>query len=200
MALDTRGTSRCLTEYRSCLAVFLLSALTLLVLAVLSTPSSPAGAYLCSTFLNGLFIGALMNYSLSHLLHLTPPEVHYVVTALVGMARGFAGSFGSAMGGGFFQRGLKESLERGFSVHDIPNKEELIRKLLGSPALVKTLSGVERAIAVQSYEHAVKTLLLGSCVLGLVATVIQAGTGWTSYADREKRFQGDVEGSVDRET
>ncbi|KAL4895305.1 putative transporter [Aspergillus ambiguus] len=164
--------------YLSCLAVFLLFALANLVLCLLSTPSSPAVAYLCTTFLNGLSIGALMNYSLSHLLHLTKPEVHYVVSALIGMARGFAGSFGSAVGGGFFQRELKQNLERGFAVHDVPQKDELIRKLLGSPALVKTLSGVERAVAVQSYEQAVKMLLLGSCVLALIATVAQAGTGW----------------------
>ncbi|KAG2417857.1 hypothetical protein HFD88_000956 [Aspergillus terreus] len=182
--------------YISCLAAFLLFALANLVLCLLSTPSSPAVAYLATTFLNGLSVGALMNYSLSHILHLTHPDVHYVVSALLGMARGFAGSFGSAAGGGFFQRELKQNLERGFAVHDIPQKDELVRKLLGSPALVKTLSGIERAVAVQSYEQAVKMLLLGGCVLALVATVAQAGTGWTSYADREKREQEDVERST----
>ncbi|KAF9889330.1 hypothetical protein FE257_007440 [Aspergillus nanangensis] len=161
--------------YISCLIVFLLFALANLVLALLSTPSSSTVAYLTSTFFNGLFVGALMNYSLSHLLHLTSPDVHYVVSALLGMARGFAGSFGSAAGGGFFQRQLKQSLERGFAVHDLPGREDLIRKLLGSPATVKTLSGIEKSIAIDSYEQAVKTLLLGGCVLALIATVAQAG-------------------------
>lgn len=189
-------TTLLIASCRSCLAAFLLFALANLVLCLLSTPSSPAVAYLATTFLNGLSVGALMNYSLSHILHLTHPDVHYVVSALLGMARGFAGSFGSAAGGGFFQRELKQNLERGFAVHDIPQKDELVRKLLGSPALVKTLSGIERAVAVQSYEQAVKMLLLGGCVLALVATVAQAGTGWTSYADREKREQEDVERST----
>ncbi|KAF7589555.1 hypothetical protein BBP40_004179 [Aspergillus hancockii] len=139
-----------------------------------------------------------MNYSLSHILHLTSPSVHYVVSALIAMSRGFAGSFGSAIGGGFFQRELKTSLETGFADHDLGKQDDLIRKLLGSPALVKSLTGIERAVAVQSYEQAVKTLLLGGCVLALAATVAQAGTGWTPYRDSGE-VQDDLEGNVERD-
>src|SRR5699024_7067446 len=109
-----------------------------------STPFSPVEIYICTTFLNGLFAGALMNYTLAHLLHLTNPNVHYIVTSLVAMSRGFAGSFGSAVGGGLFSRELKRALETGFSRRGLFNKDELIRKLLGSPALVMDLTGADK--------------------------------------------------------
>ncbi|PWY87425.1 MFS general substrate transporter [Aspergillus heteromorphus CBS 117.55] len=172
--------------YLSALTSYLLFALSNLLLAILSTPTSSPLLYITATFFSGFSIGAIMNYALSHVLHLTSPEIHYVVSALIGMSRGFAGSFGAAIGGGFFQRTLKEGLETGFAEHDItgPGKEELVRKLLGSPALAKSLEGVERAVAVRSYEGAVKMLLLGSCMLTLLAAVAQAGTGWRG--DRHK--------------
>lgn len=130
-------------------------------------------------FVNGFAIGASVNYTFAHILYLTKTEVHYIVTALVGMSRGFAGSFGSAMGGGFFQRELKAGLEDGFARHGLSGKEGLVRKLLGSPALVRSLTGAEREIATQSYEHAIRMLLFGGFVIMVVASFVQAGTGWT---------------------
>lgn len=121
-----------------------------------------------------------MNYTLSHLLHLTSPQVHYIVTSLVAMSRGFAGSFGSSVGGGLFSRELTKALESGFSKRGMFGRDELIRKLLGSPALVMSLSGPERDVAVHSYEQAVQRLFLAAGVLALAATIIQAGTGWNS--------------------
>ncbi|KAF7158863.1 hypothetical protein CNMCM6106_005821 [Aspergillus hiratsukae] len=185
--------------YISTLIVFLLFALTNFILAMLSTPSSPTIAYVISTFFNGLFIGASMNYALSHMLHLTDPNVHYIVTSLLGMFRGSAGSFGSAIGGGFFQRELKKALEKGFGKHGLSAKDDLVRKLLGSPALVRNLSGLEKEVAIQSYEHAVKVLILGGCVLALVATLIQACTGWTAPHGIEKDVDDDLEDRLDRE-
>ncbi|KAL2825031.1 major facilitator superfamily domain-containing protein [Aspergillus cavernicola] len=172
--------------YRSNVLVYLLFALSNLLVVALSTQTSPAAAYIFSMFLNGFCIGASMNYTFAHILHLTPPEVHYIVTALVGMARGFAGSFGSAMGGGFFQRELQAGLEDGFAKHGLSGKDGLIHKLLGSPALVRQLTGVEREVAVQSYEHAIKMLLLGGFVILIVATIAQAGTGWTPPLEETK--------------
>lgn len=185
--------------YISNIIAFSTFALTNLILVVISTPSSPTVAYLAATFFNGLSIGALMNYSLSHLLHLTRPDIQYIVSALITMSRGFAGSFGSAIGGGFFQRQLKISLETGFAAHGLPKQDELIRKLLGSPALVKSLTGIERAVAVQGYEQAVKALLLGGCVLALAATAAQAGTGWRPYRDVGKG-QDDLEENLDSDS
>ncbi|KAF7164152.1 hypothetical protein CNMCM5623_008842 [Aspergillus felis] len=185
--------------YISTLVVFLLFALTNFILAILSTPSSPTIAYVVSTFFNGLFIGASMNYALSHMLHLTHPNVHYIVTSLIGMFRGSAGSFGSAIGGGFFQRELKKALEKGFGKHGLSAKDDLVRKLLGSPALVRKLSGLEKEVAIQSYEHAIKLLILGGCVLALVATIIQACTGWRAPHEVEKDVPEDLEDRLDQE-
>lgn len=128
-----------------------------------------------------------MNYTLSHLLHLTNTHVHYIVTALVAMSRGLAGSFGSAVGGGFFARVLKSSLEAGFSSRNLPQKPDLVRKLLGSPALVAHLDGVEHIVAIESYERAVKMLFLAGGIVALFATCVQAGVGWTPTADKSDR-------------
>ncbi|KAH8162287.1 hypothetical protein CIB48_g5974 [Xylaria polymorpha] len=75
---------------------FLLFGISLLALSVSSTRDTPFGLYVAIVFLNGLFTGGALNYTLAHLLHLTLPETHYVATSLLGTFRGFAGSFGSA--------------------------------------------------------------------------------------------------------
>ncbi|KAI9371322.1 major facilitator superfamily domain-containing protein [Aspergillus egyptiacus] len=165
--------------YWSNIIVYLLFAFSTLLLFALSTTTSSAVAYIFSMFINGFSVGASMNYTFAHILHLTRPEVHYIVTALVGMSRGFAGSFGAAMGGGFFQRELKAGLEDGFSKHGLRGEEGLVHKLLGSPALVGTLAGIEKEVAVLSYERAIKMLLLGGFVILIGAAIAQAGTGWT---------------------
>ncbi|KAL3466131.1 major facilitator superfamily domain-containing protein [Aspergillus heterothallicus] len=172
--------------YLSNVLVYLFFALSNLLLFTLATPTSHTAAYVCAMFLNGSMIGASMNYTFIHILHLTKPSVHYIVTALVGMSRGFAGSFGSAMGGGLFQRELKAGLQDGFAKHGLANKEGLIHKLLGSPALVAKLSGAEKEVAVQSYQRAIQSLLLGGFVIMLVAAVAQSGTGWTAPPAEEE--------------
>ena len=174
-----------ISKYRSCLAIFVLFAVVTSVLSLLSTADSPTWLYIMTTFLNGLFAGSLMNYTLSHVLHLTSPHVHYIVSSLIAMSRGFAGSFGSAIGGGFFTRILKTSLEHGFAQHDLPSRPALIRTLLGSPATVMQLTGLERLVAMQSYEHAIRMLFLGGSLVALTATAFQAATGWTSEVDRK---------------
>ncbi|KAJ5119208.1 hypothetical protein N7448_010914 [Penicillium atrosanguineum] len=173
--------------YISCLIIFFLFAMATAALAFLSTPTSSAVLYMFVTFLDGLFAGSLMNYTLSHVLHMTNPESHYIVTSLVAMSRGFAGSFGSAIGGGFFARVLKGSLETGFSQHGLSPRPELVRTLLGSPATVLNLSGLERLVAIQSYEYATRMLFLAGSALALAATVFQAGTGWRARADDKRQ-------------
>ncbi|KAL4990025.1 major facilitator superfamily domain-containing protein [Aspergillus falconensis] len=168
--------------YWSNIIVYFCFAFANLLLFALSTQTSHTAAYITAMFVNGFAIGASMNYTFAHILYLTKPEVHYIVTALVGMSRGFAGSFGSAMGGGFFQRELKAGLEDGFARHGLPGEDGLIHKLLGSPALVGTLTGAEQEVAMQSYEHAIKMLLLGGFGIMIVAAIAQAGTGWTAPA------------------
>lgn len=143
--------------------------------------------YLLSVFFNGLCTGAALNYTLAHLLHLTPPSTHFISTSLLTTFRGFAGSFGSAIGGGLFVRVLKNGLEEGFDNHGVlGEKENLIRRLLGSPALVKTLHGFEKDVAVRSYVGSLRHLFFAGAGLSLLMVFVQAGTGWTSGSKEEK--------------
>lgn len=158
--------------------------LTITILAFISTPSTPGSVYVTIVFLNGLVTGATTNYALVHLLHLTLPEVHPVVISLLTTFRGFAGSFGSAIGGGFFVRVLGKSLADGFEREGLEHRDDLIHRLLGSPALVNQLNGMERSVAVGAYQDALKALFLGAAALSLLVAFVQAGTGWTAPASK----------------
>jgi hypothetical protein len=152
---------------------------TFLILSQISNPETPTPLYLVSVFVNGFCTGAALNYTLAHLLHLTPPSTHFISTSLLTTFRGFAGSFGSAIGGGLFVRRLKSGLETGFESHGgLAGREDLVRRLLGSPALVKTLKGSERMVAVNSYVGSLKGLLLCGGGLALCMVFVQASTGW----------------------
>ncbi|KAJ5884747.1 hypothetical protein N7495_009257 [Penicillium taxi] len=174
--------------YVSCLVIYTLFTLSTLSLSVLSTPYSSTFIYVAGLFFNGLFAGSLMNYSLSHILHLTNIHTHFIVTSLVAMSRGFAGSFGSAAGGGFFTRILKSRLESGFAHYGLA-RPDLVRTLLGSPATVVKLDGLERLVAVESYEHAVRMLFLAGSGIAMLSTIITAGVGWTPEPDTDDKLQ-----------
>ncbi|KAH4925767.1 hypothetical protein HBI55_139680 [Parastagonospora nodorum] len=159
---------------------------TMAVLAFISTSSSPWGGYVVMVFLNGLITGASMNYALVHLLHLTHADVHPIVISLLATFRGFAGSFGSAIGGGIFGRVLHKSLKDGFSNAGLTHRGELIRKLLGSPALVSKLNGKEHTIAVGAYQDAFKVLFLSAVALSIIVALVQAGTGWKEPVEKDE--------------
>lgn len=129
-------------------------------------------------FVHGSATGATLNYTLVHLLHVTDPATHFVATSVVAMFRGFAGSFGSAIGGGIFVRVLRARLVAGFESRGLGDEEGLVRRLLGSPKLVASLTGAERAVAMNSYEGAIRTLFLAGTILTILATLLQACTGW----------------------
>lgn len=96
------------------------------------------------------------------------------------MFRGFAGSFGSAIGGGIFQRVLRSRLQQGFDergYHSV-DEAELIRKLLGNPRLVLTLEGTQRIIAMTSYQQAITYVFVFGGFLAIVAMLLQAAAGW----------------------
>lgn len=61
-----------------------------------------------------------------------------------------------------------------------------MRKLLGSPALVKSLRGIERVVAVDSYVGSLSTLLITGAGLALVMVFVQAGTGWKNGVEKER--------------
>ncbi len=74
---------------------------------------------------------------------------------------------------------LKSTLEKGFEENGgLEGKEYLVRRLLGSPALVKTLQGVDRKIAVAGYVGGLKSLFIAGSGLALIMVLVQAATGW----------------------
>ncbi|MCJ1442035.1 MAG: hypothetical protein MMC23_002527 [Stictis urceolatum] len=171
--------------YTATLVSFAFFPVTLLVLAQLSTGDSPAAAVVAATFANGVAAGAFLNYTLAHMLHLTPVGEHPVATSLLATFRGFAGSFGSAIGGGIFVRILKGSLESGFEGEGLLGREGLIRRLLGQPALVRTLEGAEKEVARQGYVDAIRGLFIAGVGLSTVMILVQAGTGWKGASEKK---------------
>lgn len=169
----------------ACLISLGLFPITLFTLGQLSKENTPVWLYVVTTFANGVCTGAALNYTLAHLLHLTFPETHFIVSSLLGTFRGFAGSLGSAVGGGVFARLLRAKLESGFAERGLVGKEELVRKLLGSPALVGTLVGEEREVAVVGYVTAIRGLFVAGSVLAVTVIFLQAGTGWRAPVEAQ---------------
>jgi hypothetical protein len=172
--LQTQGILICI---RPCIISFVLFAFTLFIISRLSSLSSSTTAYIGAIFLNGLCTGAALNYTLAHILHLSLQETHFIVTALLATFRGFAGSFGSAIGGGIFARLLQSSLQQGFKDRGLSGKKELIRQLLGSPARVSSLTGEDKEVAIAGYVAALQGLFVAASGLALIMVLVQAGTG-----------------------
>lgn len=166
--------------------------LTLLVLAFISTEHSSGVLYVAMVFCNGALAGAGLNYALVHLLHLTLPEVHPIVLSLLATFRGFAGSFGSAIGGGLFGRVLRRSLTDRFAEAGLKHRGDLMRRLLGSPALVGKLHGKEKEAAVRGYEDGLRALFLSAVGLAMVVALAQAATGWKAPSNDGKHTQLDA--------
>ncbi|KAH7633897.1 major facilitator superfamily domain-containing protein [Sordaria sp. MPI-SDFR-AT-0083] len=163
--------------------------LAIMAMGFVSNAYTPLSAYVAVIFVNGLATGAAVNYTMAHLLHLSHVREHFIVTGLLATFRGFAGSFGTAIGGGIFGRELRASLYKGFErlgwEEGMPRErmEKLVTVLVGSPARVHErgfLTVEERVVAVGGYENALRTLYLSAAVLCVVVLVVQAGTGWTA--------------------
>lgn len=179
-----------------CLVSMSLCGLTLFGLSLTSNATSPAWLYIAIVFCNGFSTGAALNYTLAHILHVSSPDTHYIATGLLATFRGFAGSFGTSIGGGVFTRKLREELAIGFQKLDgtsglSPGRVNLITRLVGSPNLVYggALSTAERAVAVDGYEVALKVLYTSSFALTVFVLFVQAGTGWTAPANQENEEQ-----------
>ncbi|KAG4434665.1 hypothetical protein IFR05_009840 [Cadophora sp. M221] len=174
---------------------YFLFACTLATLSQIANPNTPAPLFLLNVFANGICVGAALAYTLAHLLHLTPTSTHFISTSLLTTFRGFAGSFGSAIGGGLFVRVLKTTLEKGYEKHGgLEGREDLVRRLLGSPAMVQTLKGVEKRIAVTGYVGGLKQLFVAGAGLALTMVLIQAPTGWKGAEEIE---DGETEHLID---
>lgn len=88
-------------------------------------------------------------------------------------------------------------MEAGFKEHGgLKGREDLVRRLLGSPVLVRGLEGIERDVAVDGYERAVKMLFLGAAGLAACMVFVQAGTGWKQGVESSKSEHGDGNGNV----
>jgi hypothetical protein len=166
---------------------------TLFSLSIVGTSDSPAWMFVLAVVLNGLSTGASLNYTLAHLLHLSHTETQFITTSLLGTFRGFGGSFGTAIGGGIFYRVLRGFLVDGFSDLDgtdllSPAREELVKKLIGSPALVFNggLNGPEHHIAVEGYAGASRATWKAAAALGILVMIIQAATGWNAPVTEEE--------------
>ena len=184
--------------YTSVLVCFLLFPITVFVLSRITTPDSSAALVMGVVFVNGFVVGAALNYCLAHMLHLTRPAEHFIATSLLATFRGFSGSFGSGISGGIFARLLQDSLEEGFARKGITDAGDLVKRLLGSPALVRQLEGDRRDVAVKGYGDAISGLFLAGCGLAMVAILVQAGTGWkgpdkTHGDDAEEQADHDAE-------
>ena len=182
--------------YLATVVVYALFPITLVILAYISTSHSSPAIYVAVVFACGCLAGAALNYTLAHLLHLTPKGTHYIASSLLAMFRSFAGSFGSSIGGGIFVRTLYHSLTAGFEKAGLRHREELVRRLLGSPPLVKDLRGVEKEVAVQAYQDALKMLFLASAGLAVLMILVQASTGWAAPVEDLVKVDDDgVEGN-----
>ncbi|KAK5743281.1 hypothetical protein LTR17_002758 [Elasticomyces elasticus] len=184
--------------YIATLVVYALFPVTLVALAMLSTQHSPPALFVLVVGLCGAVTGAALNYNLAHLLHLTPKSTHYIATSLLATFRGFAGSFGSAIGGGIFTRKLSTSLKQGFEDAGLEHEKGLIRRLLGSPALVGQLDGVEKRVAITGYEDALRTLFLAGAGLAAVTVLVQAGTGWKAAKEEDSVLEEEREALIER--
>ncbi|KAM5352187.1 hypothetical protein ACJ41O_004910 [Fusarium nematophilum] len=152
-----------------------------------ATAGLPDGLFILAVLVNGLATGAVFNYTLAHILHLSHEDTHYVATSLLATFRGFGGSFGTAIGGGIFYRLLRSSLISGFlkldgGDHLNSNRQRLISDLVSNPGLVHSgeLGATEQMIATEGYAGASRGVWQAAAILGGVVVLIQAATGWTS--------------------
>jgi predicted MFS family arabinose efflux permease len=129
-------------------------------------------------FACGLATGAGINYTLAHVLHLTSPSTHFMASSLLATFRGFAGSFGSSVGGGYFIRVLRTQLERRLGGY--AGSEEMIERLLGSPEAVGGLPWEYQGLARRAYVDALAGLWWVAAGVALFCCLLQAGTGWTA--------------------
>lgn len=72
-----------------------------------------------------------------------------------------------------------------FKEAGLDGREGLVRRLLGSPALVSGLAGKERVIAIKGYEDAIRYLFLAGAGLAAFMVLVQAATGWNGAKDEQ---------------
>jgi hypothetical protein len=165
--------------YNSCIIIRASFAISSLVVSRLCTLNSTVAWYMLNLFVNGACTGAVLNYTLSHVLYLNLPDAYFIVNSLMSTYRGFASSFGSAFGGAIFSRVLIFSLEKEFKRRGLVEKQDLFQKLLGSPALIASAVASEKEAIIRAFVTAFKVLFIIASAFSLVVILVQTCAGWT---------------------
>lgn len=183
----------------SWVAVVCISA-SIYALSFMTRSDIPLELFILVVFLCGAATGATLTYALAHLLHLSTKDTAFISSSLLNTARGFGGSFGTAIGGGIFYRILRANLTGGFLSLDgdgplTPERRRLISHLLGSPELVHggNFTADEAHIAMDSYSRAMQTVWQAAGTLVIVMAFFQAATGWTAPKDKSFEIGGEEE-------
>lgn len=189
--------------WRPSVAVVGIFAVSLFLMGLVAVSDASMPLFVSVVFLNGLATGAVLNYSLAHLLYLSHRDTEYVSTSLLGMFRGFGGSFGTSIGGGIFVRFLKQALTAGFAGLEgregeqglTPEHARLVTRLLGAPGLVFSgeLSAEEQQVAVNGYSGAIGGVWHAAALLALVVVAVQAAAGWTAPEERDGKYDPEEE-------
>lgn len=165
--------------------------------------SAPISSYVYLLVFNGLGAGAVLVYTLAHILSTTHEKA--IVTGLYNTFRGLAPSFGAGVAGGILQRRLQKSLIKSI----LPYRESgqltsedwaLINRLKGSPTLVWQLNGWQREIGILAYEYAIKTIFLVAIFAGILSFIAQLFTYTRATGHTTGKEGEDAEEAVDERT
>lgn len=96
--------------------------------------------------------------------------------------RGFASSFGSAIGGAIFSRMLIFSLETEFKRRGLVEQHNLFQRLLVSPDLVAGIIGIEKEAIIEAFSATFKVLFTSTSAFSLVTILVQ----WTTNTETER--------------
>lgn len=173
------------------------------MLSLVATPEYSVETFIVIVFVSGFATGAFLNYTLAHIIHLSPKNTEYVTTSLMGTFRGFGGSFGTSLGGGVFYRILRSSLTSGFLNLDgtselDPSRKHLVSRLMGAPTLVfhGNLEPGEQMVALEGYTAASQGVWQAAAGLALLMLIVQAGTGWAG-PDHEEQSLTDARAALE---
>jgi predicted MFS family arabinose efflux permease len=150
--------------------------------------SAPISSYVYLLVLNGLGAGAVLVYTLGHMLSTTHEKA--IATSLYNTFRGLAPSLGAGIAGGILQRRLQKSLVNSIQAYrgtaGLTQEDwALIARLKGSPNLVWQLQGWQRDIGIKAYEYAIKVIFLAAIISGVLACISQVFTYVKPLADTD---------------
>lgn len=161
--------------------------------------TAPISQYVYLLVFNGLGAGAVLVYTLAHILSTTHEKA--IVTGLYNTFRGLAPSFGAGVAGGILQRRIQKSLVKSI----MPYRENgrltaddwaLINRLKGSPTLVWQLKGWQKDIGIKAYEYAIKVIFLFAIVAGILSFVAQVFTYPRSKFEEDGKDKAEEEEEV----